>query len=173
MKKFLLGAMLTCMPAFSATLICGQDISINGGAAQAVCPTLNQTPGFTLTVNFIGAIGSWQDSSPSFTGSSTFNFTENSAQLSPVNPFLSGTAAGMFSANTGLLQFNVGQNFNPLNGFTVDATRIINNGGTPNSSTVTVFIDYTETQTGGVPEPSTVALVGGALVALGLVRRRK
>jgi hypothetical protein len=173
---FLALAMASVLPA--AIINCGTNVNINSGATTVNCAGVSASPGFSITgVTFI-ALGSWQDSSvsPAFTGSSTYTFTENSAQFN-LGPLV-GIAAGTTTADTGLLfDGPAALLLSSLDAFTVDVTRIINSGGTPANATVTVSYDWTETRNeqppNEIPEPATFAMIGAGLLVTAVLRRRK
>jgi PEP-CTERM motif len=173
MKKLIVLAMALASFVPAANILCVTDQNINSGATTVNCPGATAAPGFTITGITFQALGSWQDSTFGFTGSSNYSFTENSAEFA-AGP-LAGVASGTNSANTGLLSDGpVAVSLAAVTAFTVDATRVIGSGVTPNNATVSVQYVTTETaiQT-GVPEPSTMALLGSALVGLGVVARRR
>lgn len=177
MKKFLLTSVLalafaSVLPA--AIVNCATNQNINSGATTVNCPGVSADPGFTITGITLIGLGSWQDSSvnPAFTGSSTYTFTENSAQF--VAGPLVGVAAGTTTADTGLLfDGPVGVSLASLAAFTVDVTRVINSGGIPANATVTVSYDWTQTADSQIPEPATFALIGAGLLGAAFLRRRK
>lgn len=179
MKQFFLSACLAL--AFSAVLPaaivnCATNQNINSGATTVNCSGVSADPGFVITGITLIGLGSWQDSSinPPFNGSSTYTFTENSAQFS-AGPLV-GVASGVTTADTGLLFAGPDAvNLASLSAFTVDVTRVINSGNTPANATVTVSYEWTQTAlpTGDIPEPGTVGLIGAGLVTVALLRRRK
>jgi hypothetical protein len=177
MKKFFLSSLLavafaSVLPA--AIVNCTTNQDINSGATTVNCPGVSASAGFSITGITLIGLGSWQDSSinPAFTGSSTYTFTENSADFN-AGPLV-GIAAGTTTADTGLLfDGPVGVSLAALAAFTVDVTRVINSGGTPANATVTVSYDWTETDNNQVPEPATFALIGAGLLGAAILRRRK
>lgn len=172
MKKLIVLAMALASFVPAAIIPCVTDQSINGGATTVNCPGATATPGFTITGITFQALGSWQDSSFGFTGTSAYSFAENSGDFA-AGP-LNGNAAGTNSANTGVLSAGpVGVSLASVSAFTVDATRTVTVGSVPFNATVSVQYITTETSNNTVPEPGTMALLGSALVGLGLVARRR
>jgi len=177
MKKFLLTscyalALASVLPA--AVINCATDQNINSGATTVNCPGVSATAGFTITGITLYGLGSWQDSQiPAFVGTSTYTFTENSAQFN-AGPLV-GVAAGSSTGSTGLLSDGpVAVSLASVLAFTVNVTRVINVGNVPNNATVTVNYETTETAIDtGIPEPATFALIGAGLLGAAILRRRK
>jgi len=153
-------------PGFPSTLTNGGSTTVNCGAVTAP-NALNQITNFTLSFG-----GSFQDGDPSngihqisFTGSSSaggFATTNTSAGSSigslDISNFINSNAIGnraafIFTTTTA----NVGANL-------------------PNSASYSVFGTYTyeliPTNDPAIPEPSTLALVGGVLILAGIRKFR-
>jgi len=92
--------------------------------------------------------------------------TDNDGSIS-----LNGNAA---VATTGFAGFGATTNFSFTSGFIAGINKIhvvVDNGGDPTA--IFVQLSGTAAAAGGVPEPTTVVLIGAGLAGLALVRRRR
>lgn len=167
MKKLipLLFVAASAIPA--ATIVCTPvNGNINSGDTTVNCSGYTAAPGVTIIGVTLEAVGSWQDSSFGFTGTSDYTFVENSADF--ILAALFGSASGTNNGSTGTLSVGpVAVSLTEIQAFTVNATRVVTVGSIPNNASVSV--QYTVTET---PEPGTMALLGSALVGLGVITRR-
>lgn len=187
MKKFLVMSFATLAMSVvgSATVVScviNQDITGSEAGAVVVCGGVTAgTVAGSGAGSFISAItlqvkGTFNDASFTYSGSTNFAFTEQSAQLAIAT--ISGNAPTAGTGDTGstgvLSASQGGLNLASLAGFNVNVIETLLAGGRfPTNSTVTVQYDYTvTTPTSGVPEPSTYAMIGLGLSALAFARRR-
>ena len=175
---FVSAASLASAATISIACVPSNLSSINAGvittptfatcAAQAASSFGSNLQFTNLSLSFIG---SFSDSNPN-NGMKQVTFTGSSIY----GNFVQATNSSQFNGTTGLVT--------PLNASTPLSTAIaafnVNIATTtgvniPDSAQYTVFANYTyETipTTGDVPEPSTIALVGGVLVLAGLRKFR-
>lgn len=158
-------ATLTYIP--DANITTGIPSNVNFGNFTLVCPTCSTQAGgvgssfgaflFDLIITDVtdGATGK-------FVGSSTGGNVFSDVSQLTVNWAPLQLGPGTKNALSG--------NFGPTSFTTTVFTGIVapNSGAVPGQSTVQGFVDSTL-----VPEPATFGLIGGALVAFGIVRRKR
>jgi hypothetical protein len=161
---------ITCMPF-------GAAIPNGGGAAgqtiAVTCPGFTPDPGFNLSSITLTYVGDYEfgtttpvDVQFTFTPVSLGGvmYTPPTATIDVTGGFSSGVSA---SASAIAGSFN---NLSFASGLTVNVTsKVI--AGVVHDSEAGVTLNWTETS--GVPEPSTMGLLGASLLGLGLVRRMK
>ena len=173
----LLVASSSLASAATITIGCGPQVSsINGGVITAststTCAAFAGFAGFNTTNISLSFAGAFSDGNPANTSQITFN---GSSTLGNFGPLV--TATDPLSGNTGFVQ-NLNPTVTPVaqgfGAFLVTVATTSTGNSIPDSAQYSVFATYTyETQqTGGVPEPSTLALVGGVLVLAGLRKFR-
>ena len=145
------------------------------------CPGLDAGTGFNLTnVQLLGT-GDY-DGGPFNTTSGTSVTEVFGVTSGPFNP-ASSVVLTIFGGNSSngtniTVPFQIGSTLNPgleiLPGFTVNLSSIVT-AGTVAESSAQVVLSYStaSTTTPGVPEPATLGLMGGALLGLGFLARRK
>ncbi len=157
------------------TIACGPQVSsINFSVitttSSVSCAAQNFGGGSTITNVSLGFAGAFSDGNPN--NLSTVSFS-GSSTLGNFGPITTGTDG--LSSNTGFVQ-NLNPTVNATPGFAafnVDITTTSIGASVPDSAQYSVFATYTyEVQGDGVPEPSTLALVGGVLVLAGIRKFR-
>lgn len=191
MKKTLLLSLSTLVLGVSAqanTVTCGASpTNVPGattgvGGIDLVCGAIDAGAGFLIGNLQLLVFGDWSNGqSASNTVHEVYTpstlFLTHTIDLT--GGFTSGTAsydggAGYVGANNG--PFNpavetVFINSETLGSITVNGTSAITLGGPINNSTLNVELVYTATSPS--PEPATLGLMGGSLLGLGLLTRRK
>ena len=159
----------------SVNCVLGGQI-LNTGTVQFSCNNaLSADAGFTLSNMQIQVLGSWSDSTTGTTNGLTFKWTSaNGSTVSsstPNNDFI-GTTAPQILGNIVAIAgstFTGGANF-------VTVMTTLNAGTTafPDAqASTTINLVATQSST-ATPEPTTLSLMGSALLALaGIARRRK
>ncbi len=178
----LLVASASFASATTITITCGSVQSINGpidGAAGSIttptdvtCAAQDFGSGFNITNVSLGFAGSFSDPFPSTSSQVGFAGTASGGLVGNFGTFFTGTDG--LSGNTGfqnnLLAATPGtQTFAAINVSVVTTSP----GATiPNSGGYSVFANYTYESNDVIPEPSTLALVGGVLVLAGIRKFR-
>jgi len=181
MKSFLMlsvAAFALTGVATATQIVCTpQPISFAGGVGSGTvtCAGIAPDPGFSLTsvtltlaADYLnGAFTGTNDVRVFFTptGPSGVNWTPSSQFVDVIGGFSSGAQGLMTIVASG---FN-NSSFSAGESVTVSSSII---SGSVFSSTGNVFLTYTEAPN-GVPEPSTMGLLGSALLGIGLISRRK
>jgi hypothetical protein len=161
----------TCTPI----LVSGTN-TIN---SSVVCSQFDLLPGYVLNSATLYGVGGFTGGSGTLSTSIQFTFTGNGTQFASSGT--SFTATGVYTANTGVppnYAWGIGSTANLIGTGTVGVgqlTSTLSAGATlvPSGSiTGDFFITYDYTDT-NVPEPATIVFMGGGLLVLGaLVRRR-
>ena len=160
------------------TIACGpQQSSINAGvvtpgALAANCAAQNFGGGTVITNFSLGFSGAFSDGNPNNSSQVSDSYTSTVGNGGPIN-----TGIDNLSSNTGFIQnLNAQTPGTPgFGAFTVNVTTTSIGVSVPDSAQFSVFATYTYEvqQTGGVPEPSTLALVGGVLALAGIRKFRR
>jgi len=145
---------------------------LNGGGATSVtcgaftAPALNEITNFTLRFN-----GSFQDGDDQTNKTVGYAVTTSNAFGSIPNVNFMGTDVGVYTSNTFVNQ--VGLQLASIAQFQVNVTTTTGNL-IPNSASYSVRGTYTYEviSDNTIPEPSTLALVGGVLVLAGIRKFR-
>ncbi len=154
-------------------IACGSVQSVNNGVLTAntsvTCAAQNFGGGTNITNVFLSFAGSFSDPLPTPDKQLTFS---GSSTLGAFGPFT--TALSGLSGNTGFIMNLNSTNpntagFGPLE---VNVTTMSTGGAIPNSGGYSVFATYTYEVPNPIPEPSTLALVGGVLVLAGIRKYR-
>ena len=156
------------------TIACGPQVSsINGGIVTvgplvATCAA-QSFAGFTISAVSLGFAGAFSDGNPANSSIVTYNGTSSLGNFGPIS-----TPADVLSANTGFISgLNPGASSGGL--INVSVTTTSTGASTPDSAQFSVFATYTYETTvtqPGVPEPTTLALVGGVLLLAGIRKFR-
>jgi hypothetical protein len=160
-------ATINCLPA-NQNVITG-NVVLSG--VTVACDAITATSGSVITSLAIQFMGNWQDSNPN-NGTHQVRF-----DLSGQGAYSGMTATGTPAAgDTGTTGFLTGAsiaiaNLTSIPSLTLNASGTSLAGGIPDNASVTVFLITTESST--VPEPATIAFMGGGLLALGVFARRR
>ncbi len=171
------GALVQCSPSVG-------DITNVNGATATVFNCAGQGVGgdnilFTSLNLIVQTNGSVTGGQAATAYGATATITNSGGYTDPAVLTLTCTTSGFPpSCSTGTVQGNAISavaNLDVIGGFTVTVTGGPNGGQVLLPSAVaSVFYDTTEINTGsGIPEPSTFALLGSALVGLGVFARRR
>jgi hypothetical protein len=182
MKKLVLTSLFLIAFAglASATLISPCAVLMLPNSSGNTGSTCSATPdaGFTissLTITITDDYTGYQSGSPVVSYSGTLNQSTNVFQTTPLTLCSVTTSGTPPSSNPCLNNLGTVTGLN-LAGYTVNIT---NGGDTLAGGVVTgasevMTLSYTESAiTVGTPEPATISLMGGALLALGFLGRRR
>jgi len=146
-------------------------------SCPAIAPGVGQQ---VLNATLLGYVD-WTGASP--TGESKVTY---SIQLTAASPFFSGTGittafvddSNVYSSGNSVppSPFGIGAAINsPVASTAAFSAGLgdVLNLGTVGSASTTLFISYNLGPTGNVPEPATFGLIGGALLGLGVLGRKK
>ena len=153
----------TCTPSNNNSVANG--VLVTGGTTAVSCGGFAAPNGSAITNVAFDFLGTYQDSVENGNHQLTFSGSSAFGGFGPVNTTISPTV-GFAVASGGSAQLLAST---PSWLFTV--TTANTNGGNvlPYNASYTISGTYTyEVQGGGVPEPSTIALVGGVLVLAGV-----
>lgn len=170
------GALVQCTPTTGdVTNVSGVTSSVFTCAGQG---TLGDSILFTSVNIIVQANGSVTGGQASTAYGATATTTNTGGYTNPGILTLTCTTSGFPPAcTTGTQQGNALSavaNLDVIGGFTVTVAGGVNGGQLVLPSAVaSVFYDTTEINTSGIPEPSTFALLGSALIGLGLLSRRR
>jgi hypothetical protein len=176
-KKFLaISAALIGFAAVSsaAPIFCGNDLIAHGsGTGSAiVCPTIGN-PGDHITsisLTIVSDYTGWISGNPTVTlnytiaGPLTFGLVPAQLVTTVLSP------AGIPNSSPVTITDSGNLGIGPISGITVTPVSSIAGGQVTGSSAV-VTLSYTATPS--VPEPASMALMGGGLLGLGFLVRRK
>ncbi len=179
MRYFSVFALLAASASFASanviTIACGPQMStINFSTITSplasTCAAQNFGGGSIITNISLGFAGAFSDGNPNNASQISFSGSSILGNFGPLT-----TGIDNLSSNTGFVQ-NLNPTVNATPGFgafNVNITTTSIGASVPDSAQYSVFATYTyEVQTPGVPEPSTLALVGGVLVLAGIRKFR-
>lgn len=149
---------------------------VTGGATQVTCFAggLNAAPGQQITNVTLNFLGTFQDSVSNGLHQLTFSGSSVHGNFGPLNTNAAGSVG--FTDTPGVII--IAGPVASLASFVVNVTTSNTNGANvlPDNASYTISGQYTTeaipTQGGDVPEPSTLALVGGVLVLAGIRKFR-
>ena len=178
-KLFFSFSVMALGMATQAAVLSGNCNTVNNISTTATntfagCTALSADAGFFLSNITVTGIGTWSDSSNG--GATQHAFSYAFALVAPLASVTATSATGTVSGNAVANGSNAG-NFGLTNtpGGTITVNPI--NGTAFPFSSDTATLSYTATQSAnpvqGTPEPTTLSLMGSALVALGVLARRK
>ena len=147
------------------------NISTTASNTFAGCTALSADAGFFLSSITVTGLGTWSDSS---NGGATQHAFDFNFFLAPLGSITATTATGTVSGSASASGSNPG-NFG-LTNTPGGSIQVLPNVGSFPAASATATLSYTATQTTnptGTPEPTTLSLMGSALVALGMLARRK
>ena len=178
MRYFSIFALLAASASFASanmiTIACGPQVStINFSTITSpltsTCAAQNFGGGTTITNISLGFAGAFSDGNPNNSSQVSFSGSSILGNFGPIN-----TGIDTLSSNTGFIQnLNSTPNATPgFGAFNVSVSTTSIGASVPDSAQYSVFATYTYEVQGGVPEPSTLALVGGVLVLAGIRKFR-
>jgi hypothetical protein len=168
-------------PVVSNSISCTVTAPVNSYITSVTVITISDltnganTPSFSITTSVF---------TPVYTGTSNGSL----GVLAPSPVVVTGAAqvasSGGLTGNTNQSLTAVTLNFTALsaatagftgtaNGTSLDASGILGSSGTAAGVNSGVFFTYAPITNQGVPEPATLSLVGGALLGLGLIARKR
>lgn len=181
MKKLILvvAALSAASVSQAALLFCASNVntitnSTITNPTNIGCGAINAGAGNIITSVAIRLLGSFND---------TVEFSNHQVQFDAA--FLGGSPTATHSIQTAIGDFSGSGGPSSGTGVAVGAqilaastvqitTSNVGGAATPDNASIAVWLDYeTAPVNTGIPEPSTLALLGSALAALGLVNRRK
>jgi hypothetical protein len=185
MKKFMLLALTSAAfaglaSAATVSVLCGSaDVD---GAVMSGTPTLSATitcPSFASLVAFIPGGSTYQDTTvgtqSSVTGifgqgvgSAVMTFSGGGFTYTPLTNNVATNTADIIGSTDTLVGIGSLASF----GVSYSVTSFTPSAIGQSTGSVGVIYNYTTVQN-GVPEPATAGLLGGALVALGLIARKR
>ena len=178
MRYFSIFALLAASASFASanmiTIACGPQMStINFSTITSplasTCAAQNFGGGTNITNVSLAFAGAFSDGNPNNSSQITFSGSSILGNFGPIT-----TATDNLSGNTGyVIGLNSTANATPgFGAFNVNITTTSTGASVPDSAQYSVFATYTYEVQGGVPEPSTLALVGGVLVLAGIRKFR-
>ncbi len=180
MKKLVLTSLFLIAFAglASATLISPCAVLMLPNSSGNTGSTCSATPdaGFTissLTITITDDYTGYQSGSPVVSYSGTLNQSTNVFQTTPLTLCSVSTSGGNSVPCANNLGTVTGLN---LAGYTVNLANAGNSlaGGVVTGASEVMTLSYTESPiTVGTPEPATISLMGGALLGLGFLGRRR
>lgn len=152
-----------CSPVEQQAIASG----VNLGSSQVTCGGFSAPSGFDITNISYSFDGSFQDAQVN--GNHQLTFTVVNALFGSLD-FTTGSHPSI-SLATGALGSTLDASAQT---FTVTVANTVGGNNLPNSASYAVYGTYTyeAQQQSGVPEPSTLALVGGVLVLAGIRKFR-
>jgi hypothetical protein len=157
----------------TATCGPGPDLTGDTGITIEVIYMADYSAGNFATTNTAQVVftpqnldGGWSPASMTCTATGTFNSATDSCNNPPPAPTVQGNFSSALGTQAQLIAL-------AGSSFTVSETATLVQG-TVSNSTGTVFVQYDySAPTTGAPEPTTMALVGSALIGLGIIGRKR
>lgn len=178
-----LSALALSLAAHGTTITCTvspTQIPNGTGTASLSCPSIDAGSGFIigslqllLASDYInGPFGASSGTTVSVVYTPAANFGAHTQAVTGGFSSTSSTTDGNPDSGGGpFLAETIFVNSQTLAGFTIQESSSVSAGGPVSASTVNAFLSYTASSP--VPEPATLGLAGGALLALGCFARRK